>query len=142
MGAFKGGLEEAAKMLSGLSPKQRSKVFSLIVQKDPEMAEALKKNMVVFEDLKFLSQKMLIELLREIDLKDLSLALKSSSEELRKLFLGNDSKAIKREILDVLNGKLVPLSKAQEAQEKVMEVVREKVDRGELILKESGDEYV
>ena len=42
-------------MLSGLNPSQRVKVLELIAQKDPEMAELLKHNMVTFEDLKLIT---------------------------------------------------------------------------------------
>ena len=46
------------------------------------------------------------------------------------------------EIKEGLEGKLVPLSQAQEAVEKIMNVAREKLDRGEIVIDKSGEELV
>lgn len=136
---FKGGVKEAAKMLSALSRSERERIISDISKKDPKMAELLKQNLVTFEDLRFLTVKMLAELLREIDIVDLSLGLRISSKELREHILSNVSKSIREEIEDTLNGSPLSVAKIEESIEKVMRVVRLKADKGELILSESND---
>lgn len=143
MSKFRGGVKEAAKMLAGLNPSERVKVLALISYKDPKMADALKLHMVTFEDLKFITVKMLVELTREIDLADLALALRIGSEELRDYILSNVSKSMREEINEVLLGKPQAVSKVEESMAKVMFVVRAKVDKGELIFSDpDDDEYV
>ncbi len=139
---FKGGVKEAAKMLSALSMVERERILTDIAKKDPHMAELLKKNLIVFEDLRFITVKMLVELLREINLNDLALALRLASQELRKHILENVSTSIREEIQAVLNGKLRPVSEVEESVEKVMQVVRQKVEKGELILSNSSEKMV
>lgn len=140
---FQGGVKEAAKMLAGLAPDDRRRVFDEITSRDPQMAEALKNNMVSFEDLIYLTPKMLVELLREINISDLGMALRIASQELKSFILTNVSKGIRQDIEDILLGPLQPVSKVQESAEKIMTIVRSKVDKGELVLKEGGsEEYV
>lgn len=139
--ALRGGVKAAAEMLAGLNRKNRQKVLGIIAEKNPEMAEVLKQNMVIFEDLVHLDQKTLAELLREINIDDLALGLRIASEDLKKHILSNLPKRLQEDVMGVLNGPLKPVSQVQEAVEKVMTVVREKVDKGEIIFKDD-DEYV
>jgi flagellar motor switch protein FliG len=84
---FQGGVKEAAKLLAGLSRSAREKVLEIISKKDPNMAQALHKSMYTIEDLKYLTQVMLIELLREIKISDMGLALRISSNDLKDFML-------------------------------------------------------
>lgn len=139
----KGGIEEAAKMLAGLDLKSRENVLSIISKQNPKMAELLKRNMVTFEDLKLMTVKMLQEFLREIDLNDLGMALRIGTKELRDFFLDNVSKSISAELQDILNGPPQPVGKVEEKVEGIMELVRKKIDKGEIILdKEGSEQYV
>ena len=139
---FKGGVKEAAKMLSALSPSERERILLDITKRDPKMAELLKQSLVVFEDLSFLTVKMLAELLREIEISDLALGLRMGSTELRDHILGNVSSSIREEINETLNGKPRSMSDVEESVEKVMRIVRVKVEKGELILSKSSETLV
>lgn len=132
---FKGGLEAAAKMLAALDPQSQKRILQDIASKNPEMAQALRESMVTFDDLQFLSVKMLQELLREIDIKDLALGLRMGCPELKSKVLNNVSKGLRREIEEVLLGPPRPVEKVQEAVARVMEVVRAKVEKGQLVVK-------
>lgn len=132
---FKGGLEAAAKMLAGLDPQSQERILQDIAAKNPQMAQALRESMVTFDDLQFLSVKMLQELLREIDIKDLALGLRIGCPELKNKVLSNVSKGLRSEIEEVLLGPPRPVEQVQEAVAKVMEVVRAKVEKGELVLR-------
>lgn len=132
---FKGGLEAAAKMLAGLDPQAQERILQDIASKNPQMAQALRESMVTFDDLQFLSVKMLQELLREISIKDLALGLRIGCPELKNKVLSNVSKGLRSEIEEVLLGPPRPVEQVQEAVAKVMEVVRAKVEKGELVLR-------
>lgn len=133
---FQGGPKEAAKMLQALGASERRKILEQIAQQDPAMAETLKSMMVSLEDLQHLTVKMLQELLKEVSLKDLGLALRLASEELRIKILSQVSKGMKAELEDSLKGAPRPVSEVQQAEQRVMEVVRRKWERGEIILKD------
>lgn len=138
-----GGVREAAEILAGLDSAARNRIIETIAEQNPELAEALKKNMVIFEDLQYITVNMLAELLREIDLKDLGMALRIGSPELREHILKNISSRMAQEITEILKGPPQPVPKVQDIVEKIMKVVRRKVEKGELILSKKGmDEYV
>jgi flagellar motor switch protein FliG len=140
--AFKGGIEEAAKMLAGLDRQGRENVLKIIAEKDPQMAETLKKNMVTIEDLQFLTVKMLQELLREIDVNDLALAMRISSDKLKTHILQNVSSSLRKDIEDVLLGPPQSVSKVDEAHDKIMNIVLHKMEKGELVFNKEGEKLV
>jgi flagellar motor switch protein FliG len=143
MGA-KGGIKEAAKLLAGLDAKGRKGVLDKIAHKDPRMAEALAKSMVSLEDLKFLSVGMLQDLMKEIDREDLGRALRSASVELRNFFLKSVSSTMAKDIERVLLGPPISVNRIEESSEKIMKVVRDKIDKGLIVLKKDskGEEYI
>jgi len=140
---MKGGVREAARMLAGLEPEKRENILKKIAITNPEMAETLRRNMIVFEDLKLMTVKMLTEFLRDVQLDDIGLALRLASDELKDFFLNNVSTGMKDDLLEILNGPPKPKSQVLNSMDKVMSVALLKLERGELILRESdGEEYV
>ena len=140
---FQGGVKEAAKMLAGLSRSAREKVLEIISKKDPKMAETLHKSMYTFDDLQYLTPMMLIELLRSVKMSDMGLALRISSNELIDHIMKNTPRGMRQEIEELLLGPPQLASKVEEAQERIMVIVREKIDKGQLIInKDSSETYV
>ena len=138
-----GGVEEAAKMLAGLGPKERERLLELIAKQDPNMAETLRQQMVTMEDLRFLTVKMIQDLLTKIDINQLGKALRLASDELRSHMLSNVSQGIREDIEVVLLGPPIQVSDAEAATDAIMEVVLKMVESGELVLNQAGsEEYV
>mgnify|MGYP001178214719 FL=1 len=137
---FQGGIKAAAKMLAGLSKAAREKVLETISKKDPQMALALHKSMYTFDDLQYLTPMMLIELLRSIKVADLGLALRIAAPELKDHVLKNTPRVMRQEIEVILMGPPQLASKVEEAQERIMVVVRAKIDKGELIINKDSSE--
>jgi flagellar motor switch protein FliG len=131
---FQGGVQEAAKLLAGLSRSAREKILELISKKDPAMAMKLHKSIYTFEDLQYLTPIMVIELLREIKIADLGLALRISSNELKDFMNKNTPRGIRQEIEEVLSGPPQLASKVEDAQERIMSVVRIKLDKGQIVI--------
>ena len=140
---FQGGVKEAAKMLAGLSRSAREKVLDIISKKDPRMAEVLHKSMYSFDDLQYLTPVMLIELLREIKISDMGLALRISSNELKDFILKYSPRGMRQEMEEILTGPLQLASKVEDAQERIIVIVRIKLEKGQLIInKESSEKFV
>ena len=126
----------------GLDAKGRAGVLEKIAEKDPQMAELLKKYIVSFEDLVHMTTSMLQDLLKEIDREDLGRALRAASDELKSYFLSNVSSSYKKDLEEILLGPPLSVDKINESTEKIMRIVREKVDRGTIVLKPDNEEYV
>lgn len=136
------GVLAAADMLSGLDKDSQKRVLELMVQKDPEMAKLIEGEMVQIDDLVKLNAKELQEFIKKVSLKDLSLALKSASKETTEHFINNVSKSMALEIKEGVYDTKVPKAEALEAYQRIMEVIRDLVDKGILILNKDNDEYV
>jgi flagellar motor switch protein FliG len=139
---FRAGIKEAAKMLAGLDLQQRENILELIVQKDPKIAEILKKNIVTLEDLKWATTKMLQEFLREVSLKDLGLALRVASPEAQDHIRNSISSSMREEIDFFLKGKPQPVANVQKAYQGIVDLMLKKVEQGQLVLKVEGEQMV
>lgn len=139
---FKGGIEEAAKMLQGLDPAQRKIVMSEMEKKNPQMLAQIKAMMVTFDDLRYLTPSMMRDLMQKISLDTFALALRGTSKDLIDHILTLVSANNKKDMQDILQGKPRAISEVQEAQRKIMEVVIPLCDQGILKLSPDTDEYV
>lgn len=134
------GLKQAIEMLNGLDLAAQQSVLADIARRDPEMAIKLKKNMVTFDDLQYLTVSMMKRLLQDIDINVLGLALRGANKDVTNHILSMFSTGMKRDIDDVLKGKPRPLSEVLEAQTKIMDVVLKLREKGEIVLSKEGSE--
>ena len=134
------GLKQAVEMLQGLDLAAQQAVIADIARKDPEMAIKLKKNLVTFDDLQYLTVSMMKRLLQDVSIDTLGLALRGCSREVSDHLLEMFSTGMKRDIDDILKGKPRPLSEVLEAQSKIMEVVMKLREKGEIVLSKDKSE--
>lgn len=134
MADFKGGVKEAAKMLMGLGGEARKKLLEEIQKRDPKMAEQLKSNLVSIEDIQFLTPGMLVALLREVDMELFGVALRTVDQDIVDKILNQLSTNMRLEINEGRKGKPMPVSKVEEAQEKVLEILKKKIEQGHIVI--------
>ncbi len=134
------GFDEALKLLQLLGPSEQEKLLSQMALKEPKLVEKLKKSIVSFEDLQYLTPEMMRVLLQGVTTDELGLALKVASSELVTHICSFVSKNNERDIRSVLEGSPQAVSKVREAQEKIMTFVREKINTGEIVIDKSGSE--
>jgi len=134
------GIKQAVEMLQGLDLAAQQSVIAEIARQDPEMAIKLKKNLVTFDDLQYLTVSMMKRLLQDIELDVLGLALRGASKEVTDHLLGMFSSGMKRDVDEIFKGKPRPLSEVMAAQTKIMDVVMRLRDKGEIILSKDKSE--
>jgi flagellar motor switch protein FliG len=143
MGKFKGGADEAAKILQEMGMGHANNLLDIIAEKDPHSAKLLKEKMVGFEDLIYLTPKMLVDLFKVVKPETMGLALRVGSKELKDHILNNVSTAMHVEMDYILKGPLRSVNEVQEAVDKIMTIVREKLEKGELLINgKDGDKLV
>lgn len=140
--SFKGGVKEAAKMLMGLGPKAQKALLEDIRKRDPKMAALLDENLVSMEDLIYLTPSMLVGLLRDVNLETFGLALRTVDKTVSDKLLKMVSTGIRVEIEDGLKGAPKRVSEVEAAQAEVMDIVRKKIEMGQIVLNPDGDELV
>ena len=139
---FKGGVKEAAKMLAALGPAAQKKLLEEIRLKDPAMAQKLEDNLVSMEDLQYLTVSMLVGLLRDVNLEEFGLALRTVPKEITEKIMSSVSTGIRLDIEDGLKGPPRRVSEVEAAQEKILKVLKDKIDKGHIVINPDGDELV
>lgn len=138
-----GGVRSLAEVLNRADRSTEKAIMEKLEESNPELAEEVKRLMFVFDDLVALDNRTIQQILREIDAKDLALALKGAKEEVKEHLLKNMSsraKAMIQEDMEVMGP--VRLKHAEEAQQKIINVVRQLEEMGEIVVARGGDAEV
>lgn len=137
-----GGVTTAADLLNALDKNLSRTLLTTIEGRNPELCQAIRKKMFTFEDLLRLQPMAVQRIMREIDMRDLTLALKKASEPLRKLLLSSISRRAAETVQDEMAflGQ-VKLKEIEAAQFRIIDVVRKLEAEGEIELEESAEEY-
>jgi flagellar motor switch protein FliG len=138
-----GGPHAVASILNVVPSTLEKALLDRVAERDAELCEQVRNLMFVFEDIASLDQKSLQRLLRDVDQKELALALKGASRELQtNVFAAMSSRAQQslKEELEMLG----PQRKRdiEAAQTKVVATVRKLEDSGELVLAGTAEDMV
>ncbi|GAB6875781.1 flagellar motor switch protein FliG [Thermaerobacter litoralis] len=143
-GTAAGGLQAVVQVLNNVDRGTERSIMEVLEVTDPELAEEIKKRMFVFEDIVLLDDRSLQRVLREVDLnEDLPLALKAVSEDVKqKIFRNLSQRAV--EILQENLSYLGPvrLRDVEEAQQKIVNIIRRLEEEGEIVIARGGQDEV
>ena len=135
-----GGVEPIADMLNMMDKNSEKNVMARVEEKDPELAEEIRKLMFVFEDLVFCDDKGMQELLKVVDNQKLTIALKTSPEEVKQKIFGNMSSraaTLLTEDLDALGP--TKLSDVEKAQQEIVQQVKDLEAKGKAVISRGGE---
>ncbi len=139
-----GGVDAIVEVLNRVDRTTERTIIENLEVQDPELAEEIKRRMFVFEDLVLLDDRSLQLVLREIDSKELALALKASSAEVSGKIYKNMSKRaaeMLREEIEYMGP--VRIRDVEEAQQKIVNVIRRLEESGEIVVaRGKGDEII
>jgi flagellar motor switch protein FliG len=136
-----GGIDAVVNLINRVDRGTERNIIEALEEQDPELAEEIKKRLFMFDDIGGMDDRSLQRVLREIDLKDLGLALKGASEDLRQKFFKNMSKRaadMLKEDMEFMGP--VRVRMVEEAQQKIVNVVRSLEEAGEIVIARSGEE--
>ncbi len=139
-----GGVDSIVELLNRADRTTERTIIEALEVQDPELAEEIKKRMFVFEDIVLLDDRSLQLVLREIETKDLGLALKAVSAEVSSKVYKNMSKRaadMLREEIEFMGP--VRIRDVEEAQQKIVNVIRRLEESGEIVVSRGkGDEII
>ena len=138
-----GGPAAVAAILNLVSSSLEKEVLDLVAERDPQLSDQIKNLMFVFEDLLALDDKSLQRLLREVDVKQLALALKAASAELRSKIMATMSQravAGLKEEIEFLGP--VKMRDVEAAQSDIVSKVRALEETGEIVLSAGTDDVI
>lgn len=130
-----GGLETVVEIVTSLDRSTERHILESLDETDSELAEEIRKNLFVFEDVAKMSNQAIQRVLKEINNQDLAVALKLATEEVSKVIFGNVSKRLQDMIKDDMEVMgPVRVRDVEEAQQRIVNVVRKLEDEGEIMI--------
>jgi len=138
-----GGPAVVAEVLNLVAPSLEKAIMRGVEERDPLLAEQIRNLMFVFEDVVSLDDRSLARLLREIDVKELALALKSASNEVRNKIMGGMSQRASASLKEEME-MLGPARKrdVESAQTAIVAMIRKLEDAGEIVVGGGADDLV
>ncbi len=138
-----GGIETIVDILLSVDRGTEKHIMESLEMRDDELAEEIKKRMFVFEDIVKLDNRSVQRFLREVDNNDLALALKSTSEEVANVIFSNMSKRLQEMIKEDMEFMgPVRLRDVEEAQQRIVNVIRRLEDAGEIVVSRGGGDEI
>ncbi len=136
-----GGVESVAEILNLTDRTTEKGIMEALGEDDPELVEQIRRLMFVFEDILLVNDKGIQAVLKEVETSDLTLALRTATDELKqKIFSNMSDRAVQmiKEEMEYMGP--VRLSDVEMAQQKIVDVVRRLEDAGEIIIAGRGGE--
>lgn len=138
-----GGIEVVVDVLNGVDRATEKTILDALAFEDPQLAEEIKKRMFVFEDIVTLDNKSIQRIIRECDNEDLMLALKVSSDEVTEVIYRNMSSRMVETIKEEMEYMgPVRLRDVEEAQSKIVTIIRRLEETGEIIVARGGGDDI
>jgi flagellar motor switch protein FliG len=141
--AAAGGIQALVDILNNVDRGTEKLILEELEKDDPKLVDEIRKLMFIFEDVTALDNASIQRIIREVDQKDLALALKGSSEEVKERIFRNVSKRAAEMLKeDVEFMGPVRLREVEEAQQRIVSVVRKLDETGEIIISRGGEDAI
>ncbi len=138
-----GGVDSVVEILNSVDRSTEKHIMETLEIEDIELSEEIRKKMFVFEDVITLDNRSIQSVLKEVDNKDLAVAMKGSTDALQNAIFSNLSKrlaAMIKEEMDYMGP--VRRSDVEEAQQKIVNIIRRMQDTGEIIVSRGGGDDI
>ncbi len=136
-----GGVENVVEVLNLVDRSTEKGIIETLEEEDPELAEEIKKKMFVFEDIVLLDDRAIQKVLREVDTSELAKALKAVDTEVQDKIFRNMSKraaSLLKEDMEFMGP--IRLRDVEEAQQKIVNIIRKLEDAGEIVVARGGED--
>lgn len=138
-----GGVDAIVNILNTVDRSTEKHIMESLEIEEPELADEIRKKMFVFEDILLLDDRAIQRVLRDVDNNDLSIALKGSNEEVQNAIFKNLSKrlaAMIKEDMEFMGP--VRMKDVEEAQQKIVGVIRKLEDSAEIVISRGGGDEI
>ena len=138
-----GGVDAIVDILNTVDRGTEKHIMENLEIEEPELADEIRRKMFVFEDILALDDKTIQRVLRDVDNNDLGIALKGSTEEVQNVIFNNLSKrlaAMIKEDMEYMGP--VRLKDVEEAQQKIVNIIRKLEDTGEIVISRGGGDEI
>ena len=136
-----GGIDTLVNVLNSVDRQTEKTIIETMEVQEPNLAEEIKKRLFVFEDVVLIDDRGIQRLMKEIDYKDLGVALKGVTDEVKEKFYKNMSKRA-AEMLKEEMAYMGPvrIRDVDQSQQRIVLVVKNLEARGEIVIARPGEE--
>ena len=138
-----GGVDSVVEVLNTVDRGTEKHIMENLEIEEPELADEIRKKMFVFEDILLLDDRAIQRVLRDVENSDLAVALKGANDEVKGVILKNLSKrlaAMIEEDMEFMGP--VRMKDVEEAQQKIVAVIRKLEDSAEIVISRGGGDEI
>ncbi len=138
-----GGVDAVVEILNTVDRGTEKHIMETLEIEEPELADEIRKKMFVFEDILLLDDRAIQRVLRDVDNNDLATALKGANEQVQNAIFNNLSKRLAtmiKEDMEFMGP--VRMKDVEEAQQKIVSVIRKLEDSGEIVISRGGGDEI
>ena len=138
-----GGVDAIVDILNTVDRGTEKHIMENLEIDEPELADEIRRKMFVFEDIMSLDDRAIQRVLRDVDNNDLATALKGANEEVQSVIFRNMSKRLATMIQEDMEFMgPVRLKDVEEAQQKIVNIIRKLEDSAEIVISRGGGDEI
>lgn len=138
-----GGVDAIVEILNAVDRGTERHILETLEIEEPELADEIRRKMFVFEDILSLDDRAIQRVLKDVDNNDLAIALKNANEEVQSVIFNNLSKRLAtmiKEDMEFMGP--VRLKDVEEAQQKIVNIIRKLEDSAEIVISRGGGDEI
>lgn len=138
-----GGVDAIVSILNTVDRTTEKHIMETLEVEEPELADEIRRKMFVFEDILTLDNRAIQTVLREVDNNELAIALKNANEDVQNCIFNNLSSrltAMIKEDMEYMGP--VRLKDVEDAQQKIVNIIRKLEDSGEIVISRGGGDEI
>ena len=138
-----GGVDSIVNILNTVDRSTEKHIMENLEIEEPELADEIRRKMFVFEDILILDNRSIQTVLREVDNNELAIALKNANEDVQQIIFDNLSSRLAtmiKEDMEFMGP--VRLKDVEEAQQKIVNIIRKLEDSGEIVISRGGGDEI
>lgn len=138
-----GGVDAIVSILNTVDRSTEKHIMETLEIEEPELADEIRRKMFVFEDILTLDNRAIQTVLREVDNSELAIALKNANEDVQNCIFNNLSSRLAsmiKEDMEYMGP--VRLKDVEDAQQKIVNIIRKLEDTGEIVISRGGGDEV
>jgi flagellar motor switch protein FliG len=134
-----GGINYIAEIMNSVDRATEKYIFDELSKTDAKLADEIRKKMFVFEDIVTLDGIGIQRFLREVETKEMAVALKGSNENVMRVIFENMSQRMRETVeseMEYLHN--IRMRDVDEAQQKIVAIIRRLEEEGEIVISKGG----
>lgn len=136
-----GGIKALVEVLGQVDRSTEKGILESLEEQNAELADEVRRLMFLFEDVVLLDDRSVQQVLREVDGRELAVALKGAADPVKDKILKNmSSRAAENVMEDLQYMGPVRVSQVEEAQQVIVGVIRRLEDAGQIVIARGGDD--